>query len=497
MPIPGSTTKRGLSNPPILTTDVTRVNGSQLEFNHIMGSCRVPNGFLDKKYAGGLVMIYRLYDGSTSFDDKTSHGFAVHAPTQDVSGYSAGWKLVDSSEDGQTDSGIVAAQRRGQYVYGLTSGFLTGSGAATFQFGDRFHGLYGAERRHHDNSIRYEGLGGAASGATVPSMGTGDNADMFVSDHDPPRLWFLSGTTAGFLVDNGATWAYHWEAEDQRGFAGGSTDPFYPSQRFKFQFWHYYQDYVKPISTALRPALVHPWSAGDYGDPEMWWAVPEQTQTGSFTQRLRLYRSRWSLGTFREDRGYVTLTPRYVEHESTPPGQVGQYVPGRVTLMDTSSNTNDVSFEHDWFDDSHYVGTVGPFRGVTFGGGIDANRVIRVTRDPRRSGRLVFGLFQNGSAFGDGWDGAWYAVSPNDGASWGRARQMNPFAKSRNGMTVSSYRNVPSMTVAKNGEILVPAASSFDGKASHSFAVVNYDAASAGSPDRERIVWRRGEGGEQ
>jgi hypothetical protein len=233
----------------------------------------------------------------------------------------------------------------------------------------------------------------------------------------------------------------------------------------------------------------------------MWWFKPEITSTGEYTQRLRIYRSRWGKGQFRESRGILSKAPIYQNHPTTPPGMAGKPVPGSVTMADVSTNVDGESFEHAFNDDAHYVGTVGPFRNAFFGDlGEDlfgAHRVVKVIRDPRRRNRLILGMFQQGSIYNQGWDGAWFAVSSDDGKRWGRARQMNPYAQSRNGLEVDGFQQMPSMVMTTAGDLLVPAAAAFRGKSVHAFAVVNYSALTSNRPEQERTVWRRGAGGDQ
>lgn len=504
MSLPGAKRKRGMANPPILTTDMGQVKGGGvLGRNHIKGAVRIPNGFLDSRYAKGVAAMWQREIGTNSFDDEfNDYGLAVHAPNEDVTAYAQGWRNVEGSVEGNVQNGVMGAQRRGQYVYGITSSYYTSQGGATYQYVDRFHGIYGAERRHHDKAHGYEGFGGAAAGQPEPSFRISRNTEIFVSDHAPPRFWYLNETTCGYLLDDDTCWAWHYRANDNRAFGSDSQAPFYGRQAFKFQYWHYYQNYKKPSKKWLDPTLVHPWRSGDYGPPEMWWFKPEVTSTGEYTQRVKIYRSEWRPGQYRDDRGWLTLAPRYVAHETTPDGMVGEIVPGTVSLDDTSTNVDGLAFEHDFHDEEHYVGTVGPFRGAMFANrGEDSmfgdGRTIKVIRDPRRRNRLILGMFQPGSIFGQGWDGAWFAVSPDDGKRWGRTRQMNPFAQTKNGMAVDSFQALPSMLMTTGGDLLVPAAASFNDKPLHSFAVVNFSAAVSNRPEQERTVWRRGAGGDQ
>lgn len=497
---------RGLAYPPILTTDIPGAVGENSQLNSIHAAVRIPHGFLDQPFADGIASVVTNFVGQNSFETISNYRLFAHARNDTLTGYATGWKIVDGSLDGPLNWALMGAQRQGQYVYNVTHGASSRSGAPMEQYVDRFHGLYARERRHHDNSIRYEGLGGAASGATVPSLAPGSNADLFVSDHAVPQIWFLSGNSVGHTLDDETTWAWHWRSEDQRGHGGGDTSlPYYPFHRFKYRFWHHYQDYQPPQETRISPALVHPWSAGDLGPPQMWWFVPERLATGEFTQRVHIFRSLWLKNQYRAGRGFSTLAPRWLATDprlkvngGTVDANPGDPLEGHVSLEDSSTNAEGFSFEHNWFSPKHFVSTVGPFRGALFGdvgGGVgNIQPVFRVIRDPSRHDRLVLGMFGQGSVFGDGWDAAWYAYSGDDGKTWGYTKQMNPFARTRNEMTQGAYSTTPTMLITTGGDVLVPATAAFQNVPSYSFAAVNYSATGAGDDDRRSTVWRRPRG---
>lgn len=484
--------KRGLAFPPVLTTNLPTTSTSAVR-NHIQACIRIPNGFLDAEYANGLAVMFRVFGGDVGEDTRDRYNFALHKPVKSLTAYASGWKIIDAPYEGPTDFGLMGAQRRGQYIYGVGGQNTTGSGAFRYQFVDRFHGSYGRERRQHDNSVYFEGLGGAASGAPTDSFVYASNAEMFVSDHEPPLVWWLSGNTVGRAIDDGTPWAWHWKSEDQRGFGSGDDSlPYYETHHFRFPFWHTWQDYEAP-EHALPPALVHPWSVGDYGDPQMWWFLPERLATGEFTGRLDIYRAEWKTNQYRADRGWVLLGPRWVSGDPRITGDihVGDLVAGRATQTDTSTNTTGLAFEHNWQD--HYVGTVGPFRGANFTGA--ATYVVKVIRDPRRTKRLILVMSSQASPGTDGWGAAWHASSPDDGTHWGRTHQIHPFLKTRDGFTGGPFADTPSVTLATSGDLLIPGVATYHDKAQQSLISVNHDDASVANADELSVFFRRGAGG--
>lgn len=491
--------KRGLAFPPVLTTNLPTTNSSP-DRNHIQACIRIPNGFLDEQYANGLAVMYRVFGGNVADDSRDNYTFALHKPVKNLTAYASGWVTIDAPYEGPTVFGVMGAQRRGQYIYGVGGQQTSGTGAFRYQFVDRFHGVYGRERRHHDNSVYFEGLGGAAAGAPTDSFGYEKNVEMFVSDHSPPQIWWLSGNTVGRVIDDGSTWAWHWKSEDQRGFGfGDDSTPYYPTHRFKFPFWHTYQDYEAPAQ-ALLPALVHPWGVGDYGDPQMWWFLPERLKTGEFTGRLNVYRSQWLTNKYRSDRGWIRLNPRWQAGDprlGTPAYAgiaAGDYVAGRTTLVDTSTNTSSLAFEHDWNNTDHLVGTVGPFRGAQFGSD-NSDYVVKVIRDPRRHKKLILIMTTQASVGTDGWGGAWYVNSPDDGVHWGRSHRVQPFLKARDGFTGGPYVTAPSVTLATSGDLLIPGVATYNDEAQQSLISVNYDNAGVGNADELSVFFRRGAGG--
>ena len=497
---PAQKQRTGLPFPPVVTTNLP-TSGFNMDRNHIQAVIRTPNGFLDEPYANGLCVMYRVQAGDGyEGDPRDVYRFALHKPVKNFENLATGWVNIEAPYEGPTTSGVLGAQRRGQYIYGVGGQTTSGTGAFRYQFVDRFNGLYGRERRHHDNSVYFEGLGGAASGAPLDSLMYAENNEMFVSDTDPPQIWWLSDNSVGRIIDDGTTWAWHWQSEDQRGFGfGDDSTPYYATHRFKFPFWHTWQDYEAP-DHAIKPALVQPWSGGDYDEPEMWWFIPERLKTGEFTKRLNIYRSHWKRNQYRADRGWVRLGPRWVAGDprlGTPPYagiKVGDLVAGRTSQSDATTNTEGLAFDHDWFNEDHLVGTVGPFRGAKFRADPQAY-IPKVIRDPRRHNKLTMALLTRDSVYGDGWDGAWYVHSADDGKTWGRARHISPAIKDRDGFNGGPYAGTPSLTLATNGDLIIPAVAAYHGQAHQSLASVNYNHAGVGSPEQLSVVFRRGEGG--
>jgi hypothetical protein len=515
----------GMTYPPILTTDLP-INDFDAAMNNLysfggdgtnftLGVIRTPLGFREADYAGGLCVMFRLKYPSGAHETRDLFNFGFHKPATNVKGYAAGWTVLSAPDAGPTYVGVMGAQRRGEWVYGIAQQSFQGGQRRT-QFVDRMNSYKIRERRVHDDATYYEGLGGAASGATTDSFMPAENMDLFVSDHAEPELYYLSEFGAGKTTDvNGLPMAYHWVAEDQRGFGSGSTDPFYPTERFKYEFWHTYQemDGIGPANTQF-PSLVFPWRCGDYLAPEMWFFVPEMSQSSTYTGRLKIYRSVYRPGQWKFERGPVRMTSRWLAGDrrlkingGTVNAQPGDLV-GRFTYMDTAEVRNPTASAYDttWFQDANLVGVIGPFRGAIWGpernsaNGYD--RVFRVVRDPRRKDRLHLAMFQKGNAFprdNDAprhWDGVWFAQSQDDGKTWGRTKQMTPFVEDRAHWQAGPSGGAPQLAVTNNGDLIGLARANFKGDDQQALLNINYSGGGIVTDyDRQRVIFREGSGG--
>lgn len=522
---PGNSAARptpGMAYPPILTTDlpIRDFSGSLNNVysfggtgtNFTLSVTRLPRGFREKDYADGLAVMFRLKYPSGAHETRDRFQFGFHKPAADVKGYSQGWTVLDSPDAGPTYTGVMGAQRRGEWVYGIAGQTFQGGQRRT-QFVDRMNSFKIRERRQHDDATYYEGLGGAASGATTDSFMMHRNMELFVSDHAEPELYYLSGFSIGKTTDrNGLPMAYHWVQEDQRGFGGGDTSlPFYPYHRFKYEFWHTWQDLDRGPANTQYPALVFPWRCGDYLPPEAWFFVPEKTQSNTYTGRLKIYRSTYGPNQWSSDYGPLRLTSRWLPSDprlkvngGTVDAQPGDYL-RNYTVGDTKADRNPTmsAYNGQWYQDKHLVGVVGPFRGAIWSDKRDSpngsGRVFKVVRDPRRKDRLHLAMFQTSSVFAQpgSWDGVWFAQSQDDGRTWGRARQMNPFVEDRPPHWSATHEGgSPSLAITTGGDLLGLARATFKGEAQQSLLNINYAGGGIVTDyEREQVVFRQGSGG--
>jgi hypothetical protein len=332
----------------------------------------------------------------------------------------------------------MAAQRYGEYVYGITR---YADSYTSAQYGIRDNtGLY-SELRFNDSTIFYDITAGAA-GASNPVSSfdlSPVNSALHVSDHFPPRLWFISGTTVGYFIDNGKPWAWHSVSNPPLNPQGWVA-----THRYKYQFWHHYQDY-EPQSDLL-PTLA---PIGEHGEPKLWWFV-KTSDSNPDLFRFQIVEQSWEQGAYRHDRGYVTVADGL--------------------LLDPSTNSNDLAFGN-----PHSVGLVGPFPGMN----ADHQPVFKVLRDPVDSNKIWLVAISAVNVYAVvGWDGVWHCYSDDDGKTWSKPKVMFPAARSSAGFSIS-YGGATSVAITGSGHIVIPVSASKGGVTAEAFAYVNYQISQA------------------
>jgi hypothetical protein len=378
--------------------------------------------------AGGL--LYAATQSNATID-KHSH---FYTPEPEL--YENLW-----TDAGTMKASIVkmAAQHHGEYVYGITR--HVGSSTST-QYGFRDNSGLFSELRFNDSTTFYDITAGAAGSSNpISSFDLSPvNAALHVSDHYPPRLWFISGHTVGYCVDNGKPWAWHSVSNPPLNPTGWTA-----THRFKFSFWHYYQEYAE--QSDLLPALA---PVGPHNEPKLWWfnkIVDANPDLYSF----RIIQQSWEPGTYLGNRGYLTVS-------------------ATGTLLDVSTNTEGYAFGN-----PGPVGTVGPFPGM----GPDHQPVFKVLRDPHENSRIWLVAISSHNVYATvGWDGAWHCYSDDSGATWSRPKVMHPAARSTGTFSIS-YGGSTSVTMTGDGYLVIPVTVTNGGVPQEAYSYINYAPSSA------------------
>ena len=447
--------------PPVMQTDIKSGEGSS-EFNRIVGVVKAPSSFVDEEYRDGLVALtLKNEEGDSFVNDTPRHGLAFHVPVGISKGYKRGWieeiELVDSS------LAIVGAQDSGEYVYVITRGNLDNK---TWQTGYRANTIDVMETRFEDSQLHYDwGSGSIASTNTVYSFDIDEqNAQLHVSDEHPAGLWFLSGNSVGYWLDDGTPWAWH----------SVQNAPLYPpndwhaEHSFRYGYWNYYQQYEPPQENSLLPTLVHPWDDGPSTPPELWWFSPKKIgQSSKYSQTLTIQKQTWADGEYLDERGFTT--------------KAGGFSGGTLIVDPECANTDNKAF-----GPLTDVGTVGPFQGMDLSNPI----AIRVVRDRKRRDRLWLVALTPDSVYQENWDGAWFCLSNDNGKTWGRAHMISPSVKDR-GAFSPTYRGCTSVAMNSNGDILVPLASTLGNDVKYALAIINYAPSGIGGQTATPVVFRQ------
>ena len=392
-----------IAHPPVVTLDI---GSNGVAGNYVQSVVRIPDGFRDAEFAGGLAVAFKYGGESLDWsgqgpDANTGASYLGLHRRAASTRMGAGWAVVEGSYMPQAGWAHLAAQRRGEYVYAVTTG-NNPSGNMETAFAVRCPTVSFSETRHWQACPIFfnDGESPQTFGNVHSMWGSSVNFELHISDHENPNIWFLQGHQAMFVQDSGVPWAYQYKTEQS---ILSDVFPYHPNYTYRWQMPAFFQAYYNRPGFLL-PTLVFPWASGDYGTPEMWWFEKEIYQ-GQPTGRLTIYRSKWAEGNFKAKAGLARSS--------------------RNAFADTGFNAKQEAFDHFWYKKDNIVGTVGPFPEANLN---STSLVVRVIRSTRNLNVLQLALLTADSTLTDGWDGVWLAHSEDDGAHWSPPRRVSPGA---------------------------------------------------------------------
>lgn len=451
--------------------------------------CLVPNSIADRKLVHGVVGVFQQFDPGVSFGGTMNTQVFVHRPAGNLAGYASGWVPVPGASAGigtgnfgfNTMQGRCFAQRQGEYVYAIMQANADyGEGVVGYKFNrSEFNQVWHAENFYLSDYSPLFDLEG----------------EFFVSDDANPFIWHVTGSFRslsngddlqqgsfmfGVIEDGSPNGTYVFRGDNYDGnpysanygtYTGPGTGYHFTGKAASFR-----QKYSIPRGQwGHGPFLVDPWKSGYYNPPEMWFYIQEFDRRGLVTGRYKIYRSQWKKGQYKRydnprpeaPLGYQTVIAYYTGYEEgyaipVPGGPAAyNFHPDRgrsfeempVTIDDDPKynlgphvqggsrypklNQSGYSFEHDWFNQAHYVGTVGPFSGhymrnpkntpqaikqnndygyhaTQYGYASNASDItdIKVMRDRKRRGVLHLVATDGNSV--------WFCSSGDDGRTWSR-----------------------------------------------------------------------------
>lgn len=406
----------------------------------IMAMDNLPNSFGVSENQKGIIAAFNVqnYDGSQTLR------VAMRKPTVTLRDYQTGWddlpELTIPIPTGTTDvsfkAGIgIASQRQGQFSYVFRHRVSRGIFGNTV-----FVNVSKVTRDEYVESAGIAGgvslIDGDATDDTEPLISAVNNGQFFVSDEETPFIWNVyggvqSGNTAyfsGFRDDNSQDIGDNW-------VAGNGIDA--GTHYMRGQSAAYYQEFTLPSGHyGYGPYMVHPWSSGQYGAPELWYLLYEFDTTGQTTGRFVIYRARWKKSQ------YVKTSITF--HDDP------DYEAGRTTYP--RLNPLGYGFEHDVFNDTHKVGVIGPFQEIPVfnpqgnvvarfqnSGNTTVTKIplsspvanalgFNVVRDTKRLNVLHMVIADGGSYPTDAGmlNRIWYVNTSDDGATWSRITQIGP-----------------------------------------------------------------------
>lgn len=412
----------------------------------IVSMDNVPNTFSRDSAQKGIVALVR----TANFDGSNSLRLVVHQPTGSVRDYITGWdqlpEVTSTIGSGNanvqfTQGGCVASQRQGQYAYAFLQMMRFGIFSDTLAVT-----VYKVTRDEYVEVVGVAGggqsQGGTSTFAQENIIGCLNSGQFFVSDEEQPFIWNVTGTcsfggramTTGFRDDNSGSIGYSLQiGNDQPRVYHGQSAAYMQYLQFPAGVHGY------------GPVLVHPWSSGSYNPPELWFLVTEMDSSTRTTGRFHIQRSRWKKGAYRKPDGVVL-------------GEDDAFNNGQSPFP--ALNPLGYGWEQDCFDESHRVGTIGPFSSMpvwnprgdpmaalqnseantgaplgapgTGGFTYDPQSTLplgfKVVRDKKRMGVLHLVIGDGGSYPRSGAEinRLWFANSSDDGSTWSRMNQIGP-----------------------------------------------------------------------
>lgn len=451
--------------------------------------CLVPNSIADRKLVHGIVAVVQTYTPGIAYGGTMNAKVMVHRPAGSLAGYAKDWVEVPGTfvSIGTGNFGFnymqarCFAQRQGEYVYAIMQANADyGEGVIGFKFNrSEFNQVWHQESFYLSDYSPLFDLEG----------------EFFVSDDANPFIWHVTGSyrtlqdgnnlqQGSFMfgvIEDGSpngTYVFRGDNYDQDPYSANYGTYTGPGTGYHFtgKAASFRQKYSIPRGEwGHGPYLVDPWKAGFYNPPEMWFYLQEYDRRGLVTGRYKIYRSQWKKGQYKRydnprpeaPLSYQTVIAYYTGYENgyaipVPGGPAAyNFHPDRgrsfeempVTIDDDPKynlgphaqggsrypklNQSGYAFEHDWFNQAHYVGTVGPFSGHymfnpkqtpqaikqndSYGYhqgnyGLVSNastiRDFKVIRDRKRRGVLHL-IATDGSS-------VWFCSSGDDGRTWSR-----------------------------------------------------------------------------
>jgi hypothetical protein len=467
--------------------------GLDNEPGSVMDVCLIPNGIQDSKLRHGVIAVVRTYEQGTSFGGLIYSKVMMHRGGTKLSDYATGWVEVPGTRigTGTGNFGFIVinsncfSQRQGEYGYAVMQ---INQDYGSYNIGYKFS-------RSEFTQVWYQESFYLADFG--PIFDFSDAADWFVSDDADPFLWHIWGGShrrlnngddtaqgtqvMGFVDDGTPLGSYIYRGDNTGQDPYSSSYGIYLSPGTGFHFTGktgaFRQKYAIPAGQwGHGPFFVHPWESGSYDPPELWFFIQEYDHRGFVTGRYKIYRSKWKRGVYKRydnprpeaplNFQPVIFDPNSPTATSPPPGGAAAYnfhSDGRnrtfeelpVTLDDDPAynlgphqsggtrfpklNPFGYGFDHNWFTQANYVGTVGPFSNLrmfnpkgtaaateqnrSYGIGTNGyynnyNSIIdfKVMRDRKRRGLLHLLAQDDGGNL-------YSSDSSNDGRTWSRGQQ--------------------------------------------------------------------------
>lgn len=493
-----------LANPPLVDTDLVTadlfyaggpVNGSysgQVDVNRrfftnqatlsIASMDNLPNSFGIDVAQKGIIAVFMSED----YDNSRTIRVAIRKPVTTLRDFTSGWDVLDDvtldippTIDSSSSAGAacVASQRQGAYAYI----FVQLNSSNLFEDGGSLT-VYKVTRDEYVEVAGVSGgrqvIDGESTDAVLPIVQSIGNGQYFVSDDEEPFVWNVSGTIqnggvvkfTGFRDDNSQTIGDTFLIGRDIGregtqFVEGQSAAFLQTMSLPDDMYGY------------GPYLVHPWRAGSYGSPEVWFFVLEFDSSGLTTGRFKVYASQWKKGIFQKPDGVA-----YADDSA--------YEAGDTSFP--ALNPLGYGFETDCFDEAHQISTIGPFPGMSMYNpklnllaslqntknttvtqiplGSPAIQALgfNVVRDKKRTGVLHLVIADGGSypTNADVLNRIWYTNTSDDGSSWSPVQPISPAITPANQGTPGNFPLLSAVTrsgmITKTGLVTQESVGYFD-----------------------------------
>jgi len=415
-----------------------------LPYGDVTGLCRIPMGWDDPAYRGGVAMAAQGYYGQYVNND---------ARQQVVGGYDNINLLfhppVGASADGLSDNRWVRQDRLMRVApYSMYSGSSIYSAIWAQRHGKYLYHAYSAQRADGffyptmhiaklsgNENIAWVDSGGYSTndfyGVTSPYSVYHEGYDGYATDHEFPWVWFQNGSLIMRFRDDNRQLGYRYHIISNSG------------DYYVGRIWLNMQTYGDVSGKAILGigTLAHPWNVSDYEPPELWWFV-KTTVNGHLNGGVTIYRAQWKPGQFTR---YTGINNWHGWQASN----VDYY-----SEMMAQENPHAEAFEKSWYNDAHIVGTIEPStwwapEGTEAGVGTlkENPTTIKVFRHPSVRDALTL-LFVIPS-------GAVVYHSRDNGKTWDRPVVCTPYTPYVDGGIVKS--STQSAIVLDDGKPVMPA----------------------------------------